>query len=109
MREIIHIFQTNLDFIKTQDLTNVSKEDLAFFYEIKMIVGEKIRPLVNQMRDANLKRQQSLLSNIFSLGKELAESKEESCLAGGFPVKKAASKTDEDLGMAESIFMGRKE
>ena len=53
----------------------MTNEDLAYFYEMRMIVSEKIAPVVEEMKWASVRRQQSLIQGIFNMGKGLAQTK----------------------------------
>lgn len=64
-----------MKFIEGQDLEHVSNEDLVYFYEVRKIVLEKIRPSINEMKEASLQRQKNLIQQIFNIEKNFSESK----------------------------------
>ena len=67
---------------------------MAYFYEMRAIVNEKIQPVVNQMRWANARRQQSLIQGIFNVGKGLVQTKD-TYIDEKIPMTKTVSKEPE--------------
>ena len=67
---------------------------MVYFYDVKTIVNDKIQSAVNQMRTANLKRQQTLIQGIFNIGKDLVVQKD-AYIDQKILVKKAISKEPE--------------
>lgn len=71
LTKAIDILKEDLIFMQNQEMEHVSNDDLAYLYQIRKIVMEKIKPSIEEMKDARLIRQKTLIEHLFSIGKEL--------------------------------------